>query len=288
MRFVGSFKKGTMLAGRNMADLIIILKTLPVTEAVKSLGTKIVDEIEKYSQRSHKVEFTDAGFDIINVATEAAVRCLITTVYHNMRKLDPAVHLPARLLQKHWQAISHSRWFEESANQPPVKVLIRILRDVCSRFEGLNSLTPWMVDVLAHYSVTYRKPQQLLPANAAFKRVLQLLAGGLFLPGSTSIQDPCDNGQPLHAGLTLMQQDAICMTAQTLLRILCYGDGYKVILGLEPDDIGITTQMSEWDGVVVAPSNPAFEVTSRVEESESDLNDSSGEIKVNPASPEKA
>lgn len=277
-----------MLTGRNMADLVLVLKTLPVLEAIKSLGTKMAEEIDSISGKAHRIEYTEGGFDIYCVSNEAAVRCLITTNFPNLRKLDPTIHLSAKSVQKHLLAIQHSRWFEESANQPPVKVLIRILRDVCSRFDGFSALSPWMIDVLAHYSVTYRKSQQLLPAYAAFKRVLQLLAGGLFLPGSTSILDPCENPQPLHSGLTLMQEDAICMTAQTLLRILCYGDGYKVILGLEPDTIGITTQMSEWDGVVVAPSNPAFELPPRMEESETDLNDSSTDVRPNPVSPTPA
>jgi interleukin enhancer-binding factor 2 len=56
------------------------------------------------------------------------------------------------------------------------------------------------------------------------------------------------------------------MTAQTLLRILSYGNGYKIILGLEPDLIGIADNMSVWDGVVVAPSTAAFELPPKDEE----------------------
>lgn len=129
-----------------------------------------------------------------------------------------------------------------------------------------------MIDVLAHYSVTFRNQQQLLPLNTAFKRVFQLLAAGLFLPGSVGIPDPCENGAiSLHSSLSLTQQDSICMTAQTLLRILSYDSGYKVIIGIEHDIQGISTNMSIWEGVVVAPSHAAFELPAREEENECEM-----------------
>jgi interleukin enhancer-binding factor 2 len=173
-----------MKIGHNIADLVVILKTLPVKDAIQSLGAKVVEELLKIEANSTlTLDSNESGFDIINTSTKSTIRISIATIMPNLRKLDPNIHLPIKLIQRHLSAIRHARWFEESANLTTVKVLIRVLRDVCSRFEGFCSLSPWMIDVLAHYSVTFRHQQSLLPLNVAFKRVFQLLAGGLFLPG---------------------------------------------------------------------------------------------------------
>lgn len=266
VRQVGSFKKGTMMTGHNVADIVVLLKTLPTKEAVSVLGCKVQEELKLLEPVEVLTMLTnDSGFEISSA--EASVKCLITTIPPNLKKLDPELHLEGKIMQSHLAAIRHARWFEENAQHSSIKVLIRLLKDLRNRFEGLQPLTPWIVELLSHFSVVNHPSRQPMSINAAFRRALQLLSSGLFLPGSVGIADPCEQGTVrVHVVMTLEQQDQVCFTAQTLLRVLSHG-GFKQILGLE-GNASIATEMSVWEGVVVTPSDKAFEKVEKKEEEE--------------------
>jgi len=182
---------------------------------------------------------------------------LITTIPLNLKKLDPQIHLSSELQQAHLAAIRHARWYEENASHSSIKVLVRILRDIRNRFSGLHPMNPWMIELLAHYAIMNTPTRQPLPLNQAFRRCLQLLSAGIFLPGSSGIMDPCEANARIQNSLTYEEQDLVCCTAQTLLRVLCHG-GFKHILGLE-GSASVATEMSVWDGVVVTPLEKAYE-----------------------------
>lgn len=124
-----------------------------------------------------------------------------------------------------------------------------------------------MLDLLAHYAILNNPSRSALTLTAAYRRILQLLSAGFFLPGSAGIADPCEGGSVrVHTVMTLEEQDQVCLTAQTLLRVLSHG-GYKQILGIEGNS-SIATDMSVWDGVVVSPLERAYERPSDRKEGE--------------------
>ncbi|XP_024942565.1 interleukin enhancer-binding factor 2 homolog isoform X2 [Cephus cinctus] len=267
VRQVGSFKKGTMIKGHNIADIVVILKTLPTKTAVEALGTKVYTELKTANAKEvFRLTQTERGFDIAN--NEATVRVLITTLLQNLRKLEPDQHLDVKICQGHLAAIRHSRWFEENAHHSTIKVLIRLLRDLRSRFEGLEPLSPWMLDLLAHNAIMNNPSRQALPINQAYKRVLQLLASGLFLPGSAG------GNIRVHTAMTLEQQDLVCLTAQTLLRVLSHG-GYRPLL---EGGNKLAVEMSVWaGGVVASPLDKAYEPPTEQEQQE-DMDESNEEM----------
>lgn len=62
VRVVGSFKKGTIMKGHTVADIVVIFKTLPTKESVVALSQRIiVDFRENYPTG---LQIADGWFEI--------------------------------------------------------------------------------------------------------------------------------------------------------------------------------------------------------------------------------
>lgn len=260
VRTVGSYKKGTMLAGHPVADLVIILKDTPGAADIENLAQKVQEKLKENTPGDEfPTQANEGGFN--TTSNEGAlVRVLVTTLPKNLFEVNPENHVDVKLLEGALATIRHARWFEENASHTNVRVLVRILKDLKKRFAGLAGLTPWLIDLLSYNSATLpSNTRDPLSINVAFRRALQLLSSGIFLPGSVGVIDPCESGQVRsHSVLGLEEQDMLCLTAQTLLRCLAHG-AVNEILGIDGQPpVALDTDITSWGGTIVTPGQEAY------------------------------
>ncbi|KAE9420411.1 hypothetical protein Angca_005784 [Angiostrongylus cantonensis] len=261
-REVGSMKKDTALTGHTVADIVIVMQTLPTFEAVAALGNKLAEELRAQKE---VVSCVSREYGCLLAAANVQVRILITTLPSNAPNLEPDLHLAERVMMINHHALRHVVWFEEATLQSPFKVLVRVLKDIRRRHSGLQPLSVWVIEYLApsnlsfcfeaHFAVMNTANRQPLPLGPAFRRVFEALATGIFLPGSPALFDPTEPGMRIGGEL----QDLVCSTAQTLLRVICNG-GHAAVLGTDPTKIGIdlSKEVSIWNGVAVSPLEVAY------------------------------
>ena len=82
---MGAYKKGTMVTGHNVADIVVVLKTLPTKEAVEALGKKVWETMKQKDPREVLTMIpNDRGFDLSSPEATAALH--VTTIIPNLRQ----------------------------------------------------------------------------------------------------------------------------------------------------------------------------------------------------------
>lgn len=130
-------------------------------------------------------------------------------------------------------ALRHAKWFQARANQLTSCVItIRIMRDICQRVEAFKPLSGWAIELLCEKSLG--SSYSPLAPGEAFRRVMEAISSGVFLPGGTGLLDPCEKEKTdAAASLTAQEREDITTTAQQALRLVAFRQLHK-ILGVEP------------------------------------------------------
>ncbi|KAM3182081.1 hypothetical protein ACTXT7_013121 [Hymenolepis weldensis] len=216
---VGSCKKGTMLDGHKITDVVVLLRDLPTIELTRQIGQVLTEKLG-----GCETIYQPYGFDVEQEGVCVRVAFAVKNV-DEISNIQQGVHVSQPDQKLAHVAILHARWAEQNASHPNIKALIRLLKDLRRRFVGFSYLNPWQLDMineaLASYVIMDGPINAPLSVSAGFRRFVQILAAGFFAPSSTGLLDPFRSKQRrIHVTMSLAQQDELCRTAQTVCKIL--------------------------------------------------------------------
>lgn len=156
MHQVGAYQNGTILTGECSAEIVVIFKTLPQKGISELLAKKVEEEYQNVSQAEPSVpmplnfEINDTEFKVFN--SSVCTRVLITTLRDNFARLSHETHLDAKQMHRNMEAVHFGGLLESKTKHLQEKrILIRIMRDIVNRCEGLRPLNMYMINIVACY-----------------------------------------------------------------------------------------------------------------------------------------
>ncbi|XP_077556462.1 zinc-finger protein 72D [Haemaphysalis longicornis] len=241
---VGVLAKGLLLAGDLTVGLVVMCSEKPgrtLLARVAALLPKHLAAVSPDDKYEVRASPQDAAVSVSN-NSDPKVTVWVTLTSPVVRDGEAATNAsvkdPPDVLDRQkcldaLAALRHAKWFQARASglQSCVMV-IRILRDLCNRVPTWSTLHSWALELLVE-KVLSSASQPLAPGDA-LRRVLEAVAGGLLLPGSPGLLDPCER-EPVDAlaGLTDQAREDITASAQHALRLVAFRQIHKV-LGMDP------------------------------------------------------
>uniref|UniRef100_A0A8C3HBP8 Interleukin enhancer binding factor 3 n=1 Tax=Chrysemys picta bellii TaxID=8478 RepID=A0A8C3HBP8_CHRPI len=244
---VGLVAKGLLLKGDLDLELVLLCKEKPTTglldKVAENLGVQLAT-------------ITEDKYEIIQSVSEAAI------IIKNTQEppLTLTIHLTSPVVREEMEkllagetlsvndtpdvldrqkclaalaSLRHAKWFQARANGlKSCVIVIRVLRDLCTRVPTWGPLRGWPLELLCEKSIgTANRP---MGAGEALRRVLECLASGIVMPDGSGIYDPCEKEATDAIGhLDRQQREDITQSAQHALRLAAFGQLHKV-LGMDP------------------------------------------------------
>ncbi|XP_070387933.1 zinc finger RNA-binding protein-like isoform X1 [Dermacentor albipictus] len=240
---VGVLAKGLLLAGDLTVGLVVMCSEKPgrtLLARVAALLPKHLATVSPDDKYEVRASPQDAAVSVTNNSDpKVTVWVTLTSpVVRDGEASNASVKDPPDVLDRQkcldaLAALRHAKWFQARASglQSCVMV-IRILRDLCNRVPTWSTLNSWALELLVE-KVLSSASQPLAPGDA-LRRILEAVAGGILLPGSPGLVDPCER-EPVDAlaGLTDQAREDITASAQHALRLVAFRQIHKV-LGMDP------------------------------------------------------
>lgn len=193
---VGLVAKGLLLKGDLDLELVLLCKDKPTTDLLEKVADNLGVQL---------AAITEDKYEIIQSVGDAAI------VIKNTKEppLTLTIHLTSPVVREEMEkqlagetlsvndspdvldrqkclaalaSLRHAKWFQARANGlKSCVIVIRVLRDLCTRVPTWAPLRGWPLELLCEKSIgTANRP---MGAGEALRRVLECLASGIVMPG---------------------------------------------------------------------------------------------------------
>ncbi|XP_011164206.1 zinc finger RNA-binding protein isoform X3 [Solenopsis invicta] len=260
---VGNLAKGLLLSGDNHVCLVVLCAEKPTRTLLNKVAEILPGELknvapeETYNVGKHpesaaltvsggtvtvSVTLTSplmretpkstAAADNAGQQQQEAAQLQTAPAAPTVTKPDPPDVLPKAKCLEALAALRHAKWFQARATSLQSCVMvIRIMRDLCNRVPTWGPLNAWALELLTEKVISTAGGP--LSPGEALRRLLECVAGGILLPGSPGLSDPCEKEAVDAIGnMTSQQREDITASAQHALRLVAFRQIHKV-LGME-------------------------------------------------------
>uniref|UniRef100_A0A3B3VPH7 Spermatid perinuclear RNA-binding protein-like n=1 Tax=Poecilia latipinna TaxID=48699 RepID=A0A3B3VPH7_9TELE len=241
---VGLLAKGLLIRGDMELELVLMCRPKPTKLLLYTVSANLPLQIQT---------MTDDRYEVRSCVSEAAIRVCstkdprltlkitLTSLAMREEEEDDEDALDRLKCQAALAALRHAKWFQVSSagserndqsKDPSCLVVLRVLRDVCNRQPEWQPLQGWPLELICEKAVaTSNRP---LGPGEALRRVMECVASGILLPGGPGVHDPCEREpRDVLTQLSAQEADALTRSAQHALRLIAFGQLYKV-LNMDP------------------------------------------------------
>ncbi|XP_059543018.1 interleukin enhancer-binding factor 3-like [Myotis daubentonii] len=244
---VGLVAKGLLLKGDLDPELVLLCKEKPTTALLDKVADNLAIQLAAVTENKYEIlqSVDDAAIVIKNTKEpplSLTIHLTSPIVREEMEKVlagetlsvnDPLDVLDRQKCLAALASLQHAKWFQARAKGlKSCVIVIRVLRDLCTRVPTWGPLRGWPLELLCEKSIgTANRP---MGAGEALRRVLECLASGIVMPDGSGIYDPCEKEATDAIGhLDRQQREDITQSAQHALRLAAFGQLHKV-LGMDP------------------------------------------------------
>uniref|UniRef100_A0A4W5MW23 Uncharacterized protein n=1 Tax=Hucho hucho TaxID=62062 RepID=A0A4W5MW23_9TELE len=238
---VGLVAKGLLVKGDMDLELVLMCRDKPTKLLLYTVSANLPLQLQTLTEDKYEVRssVSESAIWVVNIndpkfSLKVTLSSLAMRDEHTAKDRGEEVEGLDEVLDGRWcraalATLRHTKWFQARVTDLKSCVIVmRIFRDMSNRLTVWEPLKGWPLELICEKAIaTCNRP---LGPGEALRRVMECIASGILLPDGPGVHDPCEK-EPTDtlSVITGQQAQAITHNAQHALRLLAFGQLYKVL-----------------------------------------------------------